>query len=61
MIDERIYNIIQANADALNSAIIYDRDFTYVSSSNLIFDLLADLDYIQRTILALRLSKDPIC
>ena len=29
MISEKIYNIIQANAERLNSAIIYDRDFHY--------------------------------
>ena len=29
MISERHYNIIMANADRLNSAIVYDRDFSY--------------------------------
>lgn len=34
MVAEETYNIIQANADQLNSSIIYDRDFTYVSASS---------------------------
>jgi len=29
MISEKLYKIVQDNADKLNSAIIYDRDFTY--------------------------------
>ena len=29
MISEFHYNVIMKNADRLNSAIIYDRDFTY--------------------------------
>lgn len=31
MISTETYETIMANADALNSAIIYDRDFSYVS------------------------------
>lgn len=29
MISEEVYNIIMANSDLLNSAIVYDRDFMY--------------------------------
>lgn len=31
MISKQTYDIIMENAEALNSAIIYDRDFSYVS------------------------------
>ena len=30
MIAKETYEIIKANAETLNSAVIYDRDFTYV-------------------------------
>lgn len=30
MISQETYDIIVANADELNSAVIYDRDFSYV-------------------------------
>ena len=31
MISKETYEVIMANADRLNSAVIYDRDFGYVS------------------------------
>lgn len=30
MISEETYNVVQENAETLNSAVIYDRDFNYV-------------------------------
>lgn len=30
MISKETYDVIVANADELNSAVIYDRDFSYV-------------------------------